>query len=382
MTRKRTIASILDASTLKSKPTENQEEFKIITRKRKSKVQYFCDKCNRRLVDQRTKKKHKSKLHSEQSLPTITPTDGTPLPIIAPDEMPIDQVSIEPFHLPIEQQLTQTTSDTEIYEEQIISFLLRKKRVKTGTFRPINIESTESNSDNSNGNVTDEYNGNNIDDICSDESSEDTADDKNDENNNKNDGEFFNVFENYSHLTFDLANILEFPKEDQFAWILIWIMKFRSNYKLSDAATKVLIKFIKLLLKECGNLNHELFPKSLYKVKQLLGLVDQFTSFAACQKCHKLYKKEDVEQDGIITKCNHIEFPNSTSKQSKKCETSLAKLVTLNNSISFRPELVYPVASIHQQLYNMFQRPGFEKSLRHWSKRPIFNDILSDIYNV
>src|SRR5581483_9228230 len=53
-------------------------------------------------------------------------------------------------------------------------------------FRLINIESTESNSDNSNGNVTDEYNGNNIDDICSDESSEDTADDKNDENDDKN----------------------------------------------------------------------------------------------------------------------------------------------------------------------------------------------------
>src|SRR5581483_6570235 len=179
-----------------------------------------------KLIDQRTKKKHELKLHSKQSLPTITPTDGTPLPIIAPDKMPIDQVSIEPFHLPIEQQLTQTTSDTEIYEEQIISFLPRKKRVKTGTFRPINIESTESNSDNSNGNVTDEYNGNNIDDICSDESSENTADDKNDENeynenniddicsdessentaddkndenDDKNDGEFFNVFEDYSH---------------------------------------------------------------------------------------------------------------------------------------------------------------------------------------
>src|SRR5581483_12190086 len=106
MTRKQTIASILDAFTLKFKPTENQEEFKIITRKRKSKVQCFCDKCNGRLVDQRTKKKYESKLHSEQSLPTITLTDGTSLPIIAPDKTLIDQVLIEPFYLPIEQQLT------------------------------------------------------------------------------------------------------------------------------------------------------------------------------------------------------------------------------------------------------------------------------------
>src|SRR5581483_1959823 len=98
MTRKRTIASVLDASTLKSKPTENQEEFKIITRKRKSKVQCFCDKCNRKLVDQRIKKKHELKLHSEQSLPTITPINGTPLPIIALDETLIDQASIELFY--------------------------------------------------------------------------------------------------------------------------------------------------------------------------------------------------------------------------------------------------------------------------------------------
>src|SRR5581483_8648655 len=136
------------------------------------------------------------------------------------------------------------------------------------TFRPINIESTESNSDNSYGNVIDEFNRNNIDDICSDESSENTADDKNDENDDENDGKFFNVFKDYSHPTFDPANILEFLKEDQFTWILIWIIKFKLNYKLSDTTTEALIKFVKLLLKKCENLNHELFPKSLYKVKQ------------------------------------------------------------------------------------------------------------------
>ena len=71
-------------------------------------------------------------------------------------------------------------------------------------------------------------------------------------------------------------------------------MKFRSNYNLPNIATKALIKFVKILLKDCENLNYELFPNSLYKAIKSLGLVDQFTSFAACQKWHKLYNRNNV----------------------------------------------------------------------------------------
>ena len=134
-------------------------------------------------------------------------------------------------------------------------------------------------------------------------------------------------------------------------------MKFRSNYNLLNIATEVLIKFVKILLKDCENINHESFSNTLYKTKKLLGLVDQFTSFAACQKCHKLYNKDDVTniQRQTVMKCSHIEFSNSFTKRFKKCETPLVKQISLNNCIAFRPELVYPMASIWQQFYNMFQ---------------------------
>jgi len=155
-------------------------------------------------------------------------------------------------------------------------------------------------------------------------------------------------------------------------------MKFRSNYNLPNTATEALIKFVKILLKDCENIDHESFPNSLYKAKKSLGLVDQFTSFVVCQKCHKLYKNDE---DETHTKCSHIEFPNSSTKRFKKCETPLAKQISLNNRIAFRPELVYPVASIRQQIYSMFQQPRFEKSLRHWSNRPIIDNVLSDIYD-
>src|SRR5262245_1196831 len=51
-------------------------------------------------------------------------------------------------------------------------------------------------------------------------------------------------------------------------------------------ATEALIKFIKILLKDYGNIDYESFPSSLYKAK---NLVDQFTSFVTYPKCHKLY---------------------------------------------------------------------------------------------
>ena len=109
-----------------------------------------------------------------------------------------------------------------------------------------------------------------------------------------------------------------------------------------------LIKFIKIVLKECKSIDHELFLTSLYMLRKSLGLIDRFTQFAACQKCHKLYNKESVmsEDNSTITKCSHVEFPNSITKRSKQCQTLLGKKISLNNSISIVPELVYSVSSI------------------------------------
>jgi hypothetical protein len=157
-----------------------------------------------------------------------------------------------------------------------------------------------------------------------------------------------NEYENYSHPTFNFDTSEELPKEQQFTWILIWIMKFRSNYNIPDTATEALIKFVKFLLKEYGNLDHESFPNSLYMARKILGLVDRFVSFAACQKCHKLYKRDDVlaQDERSIMNCSHVEFPNSNTKRYKQYRTPLAKQITINNRISAMPELVYPIASI------------------------------------
>src|SRR2546429_3437598 len=95
--------------------TTNQpstEEFIIITRKRRTKVQCFCSKCNGNLVDLRTKKVYDKKLTLESSFtgkthsPIIPPKETHNLliilpgktyylPVILPEEIPISQVFIE-----------------------------------------------------------------------------------------------------------------------------------------------------------------------------------------------------------------------------------------------------------------------------------------------
>ena len=99
-------------------------------------------------------------------------------------------------------------------------------------------------------------------------------------------------------------------------------MNFHRRFNISETATESLIKFIKLLLTEIGGSNFNEFSGSLYLVRNVLGLKNQYHSFVAYLKCHKLYNKKDVEeyrQDGnyTIMKYNHIKFPNSTVRRSK-----------------------------------------------------------------
>ena len=78
-----------------------------------------------------------------------------------------------------------------------------------------------------------------------------------------------------------------------------------------------------------------------------------------------------------IMKCRHIEYPNSASRRSQKCDEPLSRQV----GNDFQPRLIYPFVGIRQQLSTMFRRPGFESSLRHWSNQNNFDNILTDIYD-
>jgi len=164
-------------------------------------------------------------------------------------------------------------------------------------------------------------------------------------------------------------------------------MNFRIKFNLPDVATDALIKFIRLVLTEIGGTEFENFCGSLYIAKKSLGLSDTFVSFVVCNKCHKLYKKDEVinfqrNNQILVMKCTHVEFPNSATRRKKICNADLSRQSRLlNGSIINRPNLVFPYITIHQQLANLYRRPGFEDNLRHWTNRSDFEDLLCDIYD-
>ena len=116
------------------------------------------------------------------------------------------------------------------------NFCLRKKRVKKSTFWYV--ESIDNDNAEDDESILSDY-------LTEDDDSDESLT-QSDEGSSNND-EFLNDFEDYFHLTFDFSNISKLPKEDRFMWIIIWIMKFRSNYNLLNTATEDLIKFIRLL---------------------------------------------------------------------------------------------------------------------------------------
>ena len=143
-------------------------------------------------------------------------------------------------------------------------------------------------------------------------------------------------------------------------------MTFRIKFNIPETATEALIKFMKLVLSEIGGESFRNFPNSLYLARKLLGLKDRFHIFVPCSKCHKLYQKQEVEnfQRGgfpAVMNCCHIEFPNSTRRRSRTCNTPLSQKV----GSTIRPELEFPFVGIQQQFATMFHRPGFESQLRH-----------------
>jgi hypothetical protein len=200
--------------------------------------------------------------------------------------------------------------------------------------------------------------------------------------------EFDDIYEDYSAPTFELPSHSNgIFTDSRFMWILLWIMNFRTKFNLSDIATEALIKFMKLVLIKIGGAEFEAFCGSLYTTKNFLGLSDQFVNFVACQKCHKLYNKEDVEnfrQNNRlpIMKCTHVEYPNSATRRRRICNTALSiQSRLLNGSMVNRPKLVFPYATIRQQLVLMYRRPGFESNLRHWVNRSNIGNLLGDIYD-
>lgn len=374
MVRKRSLSSVLDDNPITTNPRISVRT--IVQPRRARKVRCYCSDCKGILVDPRTKTRHElQELVDELSEEVSADASSPPIDEISEVLEVLENTGIqenyssEVLENPRIQEnvIGEPSQLTALNEQRVdeVQLLPRKRELRYTSARIsiINLGQNTTEGDQNDGNSDD------------DESNGDNES----ENNNS---EFFEDYSCPSFEPFREPNIAQ--TNNEFSWILLWIMKFRMRFNIPETATESLLKFMKLVLEEVGCTTFENFPATLYKTRNILNLEDRFHSFVACTKCHKLYNRQEVEgfrQDGTlaIMKCRHIEFPNSSRR--RMCQNPLSHQIRLLNEVSTHSEMIYPFSTIRQQLAMLYLQPGFEKSLRHWANRAHSDDIITDIYD-
>ncbi|RHZ89048.1 hypothetical protein Glove_19g343 [Diversispora epigaea] len=310
MVRKRSLASVLyedNTSSDRNRNSRNRSISNILGEESTSNqpssssklVLYNCPKCNRRLIDPRTKVIHD--LSNESSEISIE---------FFQNRQEIEESErIDESSLSKSTTLMQDINLLEIEKDDISNFtFLLRIRSKRHTNQSISVEISNITADDEILNISSEDEMEKMEKINI-ESEEELAD------------KFSNIFENYLLPNYNPDEPIDSKStnNNSYLWILLWIINFRIKFNLPKTAIESLIKFIKLLLSEISNSEFDTFPNSIYMTKKELGLRDDFYSFSTCSKYHKLYNKQEVEDykendTNSVMKCWHVEFPNSATK--------------------------------------------------------------------
>src|SRR2546430_11593639 len=385
MTRRRSITSIIGASP-RSRRSGGSGGPSIIKQRKRKKDRCYCTKCKGKQVLVQTRILYESGnmnnsnstedelIESNENRDASITQETINQEIIEDDQLPqlpVDAVNTDEF-----QASTSASTLREFVENQsrqVIEYINdTDTKITEYSFIPRKRAGYISRSKTLSGNLYDESAVDDMSEFASEISG----------NESVNETSHAEIFEDYSPPPYQVdTDIEESSIDDQFSSILLWIMDFQIAYNLPETGTEELIKFAKQLLNKFSSNNN--FPNSLYLAKKLLGLKDEFQSFVPCMKCHKLYGKQTVEnfcKGGTLSvmKCQHIEFPNSSRRKSRICNTPLSRKI---DDSTIQPELIFPFTGIQRQLAAMLRRPDFEKSLRHWSNRQQFRNIITDIYD-
>jgi hypothetical protein len=163
------------------------------------------------------------------------------------------------------------------------------------------------------------------------------------------------------------------------SWILLWIYKYQSRFRLSDVAINSLIQFFGQVLKDTDPKRFHNFPSSSHNAKKLLQIEKNAKTYAVCPKCNKLHKTAEISEDN---KCKFVEFPNHPMKKYRaECGAELLKNIPVTNGYVKRPHMVFPMPDLKSQVFAMYQRPGFEQNLTKWAHRHVDENTFADIYD-
>ena len=294
------------------------------SRKRKQ-ARCFCSKCNGIYVDPRTKKKHLMNRN------IVTNTSAVSLQNRNENNSNENEIENE-----IENE-NKNDSNVESSQHSLINEEFSAKHQKDASQSILYSKLRKRNRESTSWRNKDNYEETNID-----TSNED------DEDNEDNDDDETYIFEDYSSPKYDFPenfnDLLNLDEE----WIIIYILRFQTRFRLADTAIDTLIKFVKHVLTKLDSDRFENFPTSLYTARKKLGLKHQFVTFSVCPSCHKLHNVEDIKQHTIqgqkaVKKCGHIQFPNNHRFQ--QCDTPLSE----------QKELGMVKSLIHQNYYTQWQ---------------------------
>ena len=169
---------------------------------------------------------------------------------------------------------------------------------------------------------------------------------------------------NFNLLQIDLKTFddpIQFDKSQPHEWIILWLMKFQKQFNLPNTAFDTLVKFMRRVFHHYHIEDADTLPTSIFTAKSSLGFSTKYREYAMCSGCYTLYNPTDLknyteDDQPTVKKCHHVEFPLHQSKTRRlSCEKALTQEIVTQKGRLFRPISVYPVGSIKQQLYMMYQ---------------------------
>ncbi|CAB4386121.1 unnamed protein product [Rhizophagus irregularis] len=161
----------------------------------------------------------------------------------------------------------------------------------------------------------------------------------------------------YSPPNYDFPNNINENLQNIDDWIIVFVLRYQTRFRLADTAIDTLIKFIKHILTNFNYDRFKDFPTSLYTARKKLGLKHQFVKFSVCPSCHKLHNIDDVKQHTIqqhkaIKKCGHVQFPNHRSL--RQCNAPLSEQKELDDGQTLKKILNYgPIEASTTESYVM-----------------------------
>ncbi|CAB4378119.1 unnamed protein product [Rhizophagus irregularis] len=100
----------------------------------------------------------------------------------------------------------------------------------------------------------------------------DDGDDSDNGDDGDDNGEETNIFEDYSPSNYDFPNNINENLQNIDDWIIVFVLRYQTRFRLADTAIDTLIKFIKHILTNFNYDRFKDFPTSLYTARKKLGL--------------------------------------------------------------------------------------------------------------